>query len=691
MLRVGFATVGLSDSLMNTNSINHTFIKISQNPYLNGLCNVFVMLLPVSLLSAFSMLIGNILALLEFQSASEYMVFISTLVWKLFPLLLLTYYGLFLARIHKLSRTTVVTPSLLIYVIVSNEWGLLHVGSVLPANYPLAIITPLLVAFSVRFLSRKRVFMDSDLPNVVDQSINLILSTILLVFAYAAIGRVMGNWFESCYSVNVLVPKLGVDSLSDALWYELVRNLLWVVGINGHIVFSPYKSELYELTQMGFTLHKELGDALPILSSNFYDIYAGIGGAGNTLSLVLCMLFFTKNKGYRTLAWATLVLSIFNINEPILFGLPVIFNPVLAIPFLITPLVAITIAYFATYWGFVAPISEFVSWMTPSLLSGYLATGNDINAAVLQLLIIIVGIVIYLPFFKQMDKVVGSHAVFSKGSSDEFFNYEEVGSNRTIGLLPSMSRNLMAQRHISQLQQNGKFILFYQPQVNTKDGCVSSLEVLIRHKGKDGTITPPTFLASFAKLGLTSEVDLWVIKQALAEVAPLAKNPSFKVSINVSTETFLIPNFTETVIRMIEQSALDFNQVELEITEDLLIQDEQATWAVFQALKEKGIGIALDDFGAGYSSIGYLSKYDYDKVKIDRSLVLNLKHKNGREMFRLTSELVRLTGADIVVEGVETEQEREFVTEQGIELIQGFYYYKPMPFDEILENIKFCR
>lgn len=641
------------------------------------------MLLPVSLLSAFTMLIGNGLAWLGYLSLSEYLYFISTLIWKLFPLLLLVYYALFLSRLHRLSRTIIVTPSLLVYVILCNEWGLLHVGSVLPANYPLAIATPLLIAFSVKYMTRRRLFVNSELPNVVDQSINLIFATVLLVFVYTVVGHLLGAWFQSNTNASAFVPELGVHSLFDALWYELIRNLLWSIGINGHIIFSPYKAELYQLTSSSFELYKELGAHLPILTSNFYDIYAGIGGAGNTLSLVLCMLFFTRNKGYRNLAIATLLLSIFNINEPILFGLPVIFNPVLIVPFLLTPLVAICVAYFATYIGFVPPISEFVSWMTPAFISGYLATGEHVSGALLQLVIIAIGVLIYLPFFKQMDKVIGSHAIFSKGSSDEFFNYEAIGNSRSVALLPHMSNSLSAQRHISHLQQTGEFVLFYQPQIDAESKEVSSLEVLIRHKSGDGKITPPTFLSSFSKLGLTSELDLWVIQKALEEVSPLAKNQSFKVSINVSTETFLIPNFAETVIGLIEQSSLTFEQVELEITEDLLIQDEQATWGVFQQLKERGIGIALDDFGAGYSSIGYLGKYDYDKVKIDRSLVLNLKHRNGREMFRLTSEIVRLTGAEIVVEGVEEQEEFEFIVGQGIKLIQGYFFYRPMPFEEV--------
>lgn len=677
---------------MNVKTLYRFIERTSENHYINGLCNVFLMLLPISLISAFCMLLGNGLSVIGQSYLANKILFSSTLIWKLFPILLVVYYSQFLATLHKTSRTNVITPSLLIYVILGHEWGMLHPGTIIPTNYPLAIIIPLLVSKTTQVLERKKLFMESELPNVVDQTINLVGACIFMVVLYAGAGFLFKGWIQSFADFARLVPSLDEYSLSDALLYELARNLFWAIGVNGHIIFSPLKSELYEFTVQSFDLYHNFGTQLPILTSNFYDVYAGIGGAGNTLSLVLCMLFFTQNKGYRTLAIATLILSIFNINEPILFGLPIIFNPVLVIPFLITPLASLTVAYIATSLGWVAPVSTFISWMTPAFFSGYLATGHDLAASVLQLVIILMGIVIYLPFFKQMDKVAGSNAIFTKGLSDNLFNYRDLGNSRSVmGVLPQMSANLAAQRQISKLQKTGEFVLFYQPQYDMSKECVNSLEVLIRHKGYDGKITPPWFLPSFAKLGLTSELDLWVVKQALDEVAPLAINPDFKVSINISPDTFLIDNFASIVVNLIQKSNLSFNQVEFEITEDLLIQDEKRTWAVLQELRHRGIRIALDDFGAGYSSIGYLSKYEFDKVKIDRSLVLNLKQKNGKEMFSLTSQLVRTTGAEIVVEGVETQEEVDFMQQQGINLIQGFYFYKPMPFHEVQSAAMFCQ
>lgn len=677
---------------MNIKSLYHFLSRVSENEYINGLCNVFLMLLPVSLLSAFSMLISNVLSMAGFAEMAEKIQFISTLVWKLFPILLVVYYSQFLATLHKTSRANVITPALLIYVILGHEWGMLASGSIIPSNYPLAIIIPLLVSKTTQMFEKRKLFVESELPNVVDQTINLVGACLFMVALYVGAGILLKGWVVSTAELFKLIPSLNEYSLGDALLYELVRNLFWSIGINGHIVLAPLKSELYAFSAQSFSLNADFGMQLPILTSNFYDIYAGMGGAGNTLSLVLCMLFFTKNKGYRTLALVTLILSLFNINEPILFGLPVIFNPLLIVPFLLVPMMGLLLAYAATWLGLVSPVETFISWMTPALLSGYNATGGDLGAVVLQAVIIAIGIAIYYPFFKQMDKVIGTNAIYTKGLSDNFFNYRDMGSNRTVmGILPQMSANLAAQRHISQLQTSGEFVLFYQPQVDMQRNCANSLEVLIRHKGHDGTITPPTFLSSFAKLGLSSELDLWVVKQALHEVSPLAVNPTFKVSINISPDTFLIENFAKIVTKMIEQSSLSFTQVEFEITEDLLIQDEQTTWNVLQELRTMGIKIALDDFGAGYSSIGYLSRYEFDKVKIDRSLVLNLKQKNGKEMFSLTTQLVRTIGAEIVVEGVETQDEIDFMQQQGIKLIQGYYFYKPMPLTDIVATDLFCK
>ncbi|WP_429767997.1 EAL domain-containing protein [Vibrio kagoshimensis] len=251
--------------------------------------------------------------------------------------------------------------------------------------------------------------------------------------------------------------------------------------------------------------------------------------------------------------------------------------------------------------------------------------------------------------------------------------------------IPHLSNNISAQKCLNELQESGEFTLFYQPQYDITHQQVVGLEVLIRHKGYDGKITPPYFLSSFASLGIMQDLDLWVIETALHEVTPFADSENFKVSINVSSDTLLIDNFASSMRKLVDSSALQTHQVELEITEDVLVKDENKTKQTVDELRASGISVALDDFGAGFSSLGYLSKFEFDKVKIDRSFVLNLSSDKGKELFKLTSQLVQVGGATVVVEGVEEKEELEFISKQNISLIQGFYFYKPMPFEKIIE------
>jgi EAL domain-containing protein (putative c-di-GMP-specific phosphodiesterase class I) len=131
---------------------------------------------------------------------------------------------------------------------------------------------------------------------------------------------------------------------------------------------------------------------------------------------------------------------------------------------------------------------------------------------------------------------------------------------------------------------------------------------------------------------------------------------------------------------------LSFDHVELEFTEELLILDEEKVAKIMTELQMLGISVALDDFGTGYSSLAYLSRFEFDKVKIDRSLVLNIDSQRGKELFKIAVQLGKITQADIVVEGVEKQQELDFIASLGVRYIQGFYFYKPMAETELLQR-----
>ena len=659
--------------------------NLPSNKYLAGISNVFIMLLPVSLLSSFSLLASNGAELLEFSNISRDLHLTSTLISQLFPVLLVVFFSQYLASLHKQPTIAIITSSILVYFIVCLQWGESEGTAAIPINFPFAIFLPILVSFCYQYLKLWSFFKDSHLPSIVDRSINLVISVSIISILIVAVSYVLKYIIFDNLHIVLEMPTLDPMSLWDGIIYELSRGLFWSIGINGHVVLSSYKSELFAITEESLVLIELGKGTMPILTSNFYDFYTGMGGSGNTLSLVLCMLVFAKNKGYKNLAQAAFLLSIFNINEPILYGLPIMFNPIMIIPFLIAPIAGLFIAYFATLWGIVPPIMGTISWMTPPIIGGYLGTDGAISASILQGVILLVGMAVYYPFFMRMDKLsMGRTALDSL--TERFFSSEKIDTTKAIGsYIPHLTKNMAAQKEVEHLHKTGDFILYYQPQYNVKLKKVVSLEVLIRHRSYSGKITPPTFIQSFSELGLLAELDFWVLEKAITTASLYADDPNFKISINVSPETVLVPAFLPTLSRLITTSQLVFSQLELEITEELLIKDEEKTKEILTQLRSLGVKIALDDFGSGYSSIAYLSCFDFDKVKIDRSLLLNIDSERGRKLFSLAVELGRITSASIVVEGVEQQSEVEFVESLGIECIQGFFFYKPMPIETIVK------
>ena len=147
------------------------------------------------------------------------------------------------------------------------------------------------------------------------------------------------------------------------------------------------------------------GKPLPnVITMPFWDMYMSMGGSGVTIGLLIAIFIVTKKReDMKAITKLSLAPGIFNINEPVIFGMPIVLNPMLAIPFVITPLVTGTIGYIATVSGFAAKAYVYTPWPTPPLISGFLATGGNWGAVITQAICIVVSVLIYLPFVKIME------------------------------------------------------------------------------------------------------------------------------------------------------------------------------------------------------------------------------------------------------------------------------------------------
>ncbi|WP_044567413.1 PTS sugar transporter subunit IIC [Anaerococcus provencensis] len=187
--------------------------------------------------------------------------------------------------------------------------------------------------------------------------------------------------------------------------YQFLSSLFWFFGINGpavtNTIFAPIHKALtlenYEAFQAGLEMTN-------VFTQGFSDFFGNFGGGGSTLGLVIMMSFMAKSERMRTLGKLSLPAGIFGINEPIIFGLPIVLNPVMLIPFLLCPILNIVVAMIATNVGFI-PITSGMQlpWTTPILFSGFLITGS-VNAVILQFLMLLMNMAVYYPFFRILDK-----------------------------------------------------------------------------------------------------------------------------------------------------------------------------------------------------------------------------------------------------------------------------------------------
>lgn len=216
--------------------------------------------------------------------------------------------------------------------------------------------------------------------------------------------------------VNALITTIITGPLSKIttglpgfLLITSVANLFFGFGIHQAVISGPLLDPfLIQNMQENMAAYANKEEIPHIINMAFKDTFAVMGGSGNTIALLIAIFIFSRRKDYKDFAKLSVAPAIFNISEPIIFGLPIVFNISLIIPFVLTPIFSLTIAYFATAAGWINHVVVQIPWTTPPVISGFLATGGDWRAALLQVLIIAASVFIYLPFLRVDEKVTAS-------------------------------------------------------------------------------------------------------------------------------------------------------------------------------------------------------------------------------------------------------------------------------------------
>ncbi len=236
--------------------------------------------------------------------------------------------------------------------------------------------------------------------------------------------------------------------------------------------------------------------------------------------------------------------------------------------------------------------------------------------------------------------------------------------------------------------EQGALSLHWQPRVAAQGGAVRGVEGLLRWTDAElGAIRPAEFVPIAEETGLIVPIGAWVIDQACAQIAAWRGQglPAFGVSINLSARQLGDPGLVDTVREALQRHGVPPSQLELELTESVVMERGGAHHARIQALRELGVAIAIDDFGTGYSSLAYLTRLPCDRVKIDRSFVHDLMgDANARAIVRAIVGLGHTLGLTVVAEGVEREPEAALLREAGCDELQGYLYARPMPAPDLV-------
>ncbi|MED4583649.1 PTS cellobiose transporter subunit IIC [Brevibacillus choshinensis] len=296
-----------------------------------------------------------------------------------------------------------------------------EVGGVIPVTLMgskglfVAMILALLSTEIYRKIIQKKIVItmpDGVPPAVARSFVALIPASVVLLVVWLLRILIENTSFQSIHNIvsDLLVVPLNAlgSSMFGAIIAVLLVQLLWSLGLHGAAivggVMDPIWLSLMDQNRAVFQADPT-GELPNVITKQFFDLWIYAGGSGATLALVILMILRARSEQMKNIGRLSIGPGLFNINEPVTFGMPIVMNPLLIIPFILAPIVLVIVSYMAMELGWVArPSGVAVPWTTPLIISGYLATGGKISGSVLQVVNFVISLLIYYPFFRLWDK-----------------------------------------------------------------------------------------------------------------------------------------------------------------------------------------------------------------------------------------------------------------------------------------------
>ncbi len=513
---------------------------------------------------------------------------------------------------------------------------------------------------------------------------SLMVPFIICVIAFFLFNRMLAVLFHVT-SLNQLFADffgMAFRNLGNSIWSGLLvvftESLLWFFGIHGGNTLEQVQQNLFVPANTDSTM---------IISKTFIDTFSLMGGCGTAICLFLALALFSRQTKNRDIMKAAAFPLLFNVNEPIVFGLPIVFNLSLLIPFILVPMVSLLIAYLATRLGIIPVTCTTVAWTTPVFLSGYVAT-KSIWGVVVQLVIIVVGTLIYAPFICIMEMAhlkgeqvfaVEMERLFKEsmdtGEEIRFLNQHNSISTAAESLLTKMKRDI----------KEGSIEVYYQPQM-AKGNVVYGAEALLRWDYGGKKMFPPLVIHLAQEGQLENELTLAIMKRVCEDIVRIneSTNQILKISVNISAVQLNDTDFMAHMIAVAQRYGI-CSQLCMEVTEDMTLDHMEHIAENVGMLHAKGIELSMDDFSMGNTSLKYLQRNLFSHVKLDGQIVQNMMdNERSQEIIASIIQLGKSINFQVVAEYVDSVEKRDRLWELGCDYLQGYLYSPAVPVDEFI-------
>ncbi|MBF0183501.1 MAG: EAL domain-containing protein [Magnetococcales bacterium] len=255
-----------------------------------------------------------------------------------------------------------------------------------------------------------------------------------------------------------------------------------------------------------------------------------------------------------------------------------------------------------------------------------------------------------------------------------------------------VDRRLLMEKDLRTALEHQQFILHYQPKVDVRTNGIVGMEALVRWiHPSSGMVSPAEFIPIAEETGLVIPMGEWILSSACRQTRAWldAGYGPLKVAVNLSARQFRQPGLYNLIATTLQESGLDAASLELEITESMMVENVEEAIQVLTRLRSLGLSIAMDDFGTGYSSLSYLKRFPIQTLKIDRSFIRDLPHHaDDVAIVRAIVAMGKSLRLQVVAEGVENKEQLDFIAENHIDEIQGFFYSRPLPADSFVRLLQ---